>query len=648
LPQRHVDTGAGLERIVGILRGSPSLFACDTLTPLVDEVVRISGRKMLQNARDDVAMRIIADHSRSATFLLTDGVIPSNDNRGYVLRRIIRRAIRFAYLLGIDSNIMPMMAELVIRQHQQVYPELDASRGNVLAVLTREEAKFRETLTVGLGILESELSSLPRGERLSGQIAFMLHDTHGFPLEITSEIVAEHGRETDVAEFRQLMNEQRERGRASKARNLIDTQARDYQRILELFGSTEFVGRTEYSSHARVVEIIKAKDGAEIFLDITPFYAEQGGQVGDQGTLTFPERGFTFPVIDTTQPILGLYRHRVINVEGIEDLCVGDKVVAQIDILRREQITRNHTATHLVHWALREVLGDHVKQQGSLVDSERLRFDFSHFEPLSDSQIREVENLVNREVLTDVAVEQFETTKEEALANGAISLFGEKYGDRVRVVQAGSYSLELCGGTHVKMLGQIGLLKIVSEASIGSNLRRIEAVSGMGVLELIRKQNSEIQTLADQTGIPRHQLFDSLHGRLVELRAIRSENKVLSARLEKVIANSLVSQAQGKFLVEVVEDMEGDSLRCLTLDILNRTDLAAVVLGSVTSAGRPTVAAAVADGFTVPAGTLLDQVSNLIGGGHGKQAKVAVAGGVDASKLEEALNAVRSSLCALE
>lgn len=650
LPLKHVDTGAGLERIVGILHGSPSLFACDTLSPLVDIVSLISGHKIGENDKEDIAMRIIADHSRSATFLLSDGVIPSNDGSGYVLRRIIRRAIRFAYLLGIKSEIMLRMASEVIKLHKEVYPELVANESTIKTMLTREEIKFRKTLITGLEILEEELKDIPEGGVLSGKIAYLLYDTHGFPLEITMEVASDYGYEVNEVEFREFMKEQRIRGRISTKSNVSYANVTDYQQILELHGKTKFIGRSEYSCQAKVVGLIKAKNSLEIFLDQTPFYAEQGGQVGDQGTLNFPDLDITLDIQNTTQPMPGLHSHHVVEIENslIESIQIGETVNAKIDIIRREKIQRNHTATHLIHWALRNVLGNHVKQQGSLVDANRLRFDFSHFEAISESQICMIEDLVNREVISGVAVKAFEMSKQEALAKGAMALFNEKYGDLVRVIEAGPHSLELCGGTHVENLGQIGIVKITSEGSIGDNLRRIVAVSGTEILKITREHYADMKLFADKADISIHQLKDGLLRRLDEYYVIREKNNALLTRLEEVIANNLISQAQQPFLIELVEDMENDSLKRLAVNILDRANLKVVILGSVNNSKRPIVAAAVADNFKIGAGKLLEPISKLIGGGHGKQDKIALAGGTDSSKLQEALEVANTFLNTLD
>lgn len=653
LPSKHVDTGAGLERIVGLLHGSPSLFECDTLSQLVSTASDLTGRRLGDTEQGDVALRLIADHSRSMAFLIADGVIPSNEDRGYVLRRIIRRAIRFAYLLGARSRITPLMADHVIALMGGCYPELGEHADLMVRILDREEEQFSRTLQTGLGILESELGQLPEGGVLPGTVAFMLHDRYGFPLEVTTEIVAERGMTVDTDGFVAHMAGQRARGRAAKKRTGIDERHGEYQRLLDAFGPTAFTGRDEYVSDARVLAVLPgdggtAGEGAEVFLDQTPFYAEQGGQVGDTGVLVRKSDGARFEVTDTAHAVPGLYLHKIAWTQGGAGLAADDEVSALIDADRREAIRRNHTGTHLLHWALREVLGSHVRQQGSLVAPDRLRFDFSHFEPVTPAQVAAAENLVNREILGNGSVRHYETSQQEALEKGAIAFFGEKYGDRVRVLEAGSHSIELCGGTHVTALGQIGSLKIISEGSIGSNLRRVEAVTGMGTIELLRRVEDTLAEVASTVGVPVAQAGTSVRKRLADLKRLEADNRQLRQRLEQSRVRDLAAQASDGILVSRVEAEDTAALRRLAIAIARQAGLKAVVLGAVTSAGNPAVAAAVGPGTGLDAGQILDPVSPIIGGGHGRQSDVAVAGGRDASRLGAALDAMSRSLAALE
>lgn len=644
LSKKHVDTGAGLERLVGVLRGSPSLYTCDTLELLVNEGARVSGRPFGKNHKDDQALRVIADHVRSSTFLIADGIIPSNDGRGYVLRRVIRRAVRFAYLLGVQAGIMTHMAKIVIESHKAYYPDLVNYAQLIDKTLSREESKFRNTLETGLSILDSELSDIPKGGTLSGDIVFMLYDTHGFPLEITSEIAEDKGYNIDTASFNNLMAQQRERARTKRKRQPVTNRTTDYRTILDATGSTDFVGRNNYMIEATVTGVLGSENGVELFLDRTPFYAEGGGQVGDSGTIAVLKGETILPISDTVSAIPGLSSHVVSGGECADLVNVGDKVLATIDVSRREKIMRNHTAVHLIHWALRKVLGEHVKQQGSHVGPDRLRFDFNHFDPMTVGEIESVEQLVNEQILQNAEVSHVEMDYDTAMERGALAFFGEKYSSQVRVLFAGEHSIELCGGTHVSALGQIGLVKIVSESSVGSNLRRIEAISGEDVLNELCHAQSEISAAASLIGVPSAQLQDGLQKRMVELQDLKAGNKALTLRLEQSMMDVLLQNREGKMLVTMVNEVDTASLKRLAEGSLAQANLEVVVLGTVTPAGRPAVVAAVKESFPLKAGAVLEPVSEVIGGGHGKQARLAVAGGRDARKIKEALSAASARL----
>lgn len=643
LPFQHVDTGAGLERLVGVLRGSPSLYACDTLEALVNESAKISGKTVGENKKHDQAMRVIADHVRSSTFLISDGIIPSNEGRGYVLRRIVRRAVRFAYLLDLKTEIMPHLGKLVIKTHAEYYPELLEQQDLITATLSREETKFRAALETGLSILEAELADLPKDALLSGETAFMLHDTHGFPLEITAEIAEDQNREVDIDTYKALMTQQRERARASRKRGGVSDNSGAYRKIYEAHGTTDFNGREAVSADAKVTGILTSEKGTEIFLDRSPFYAEGGGQIGDTGTLTLAG-GHSFDVLDTTPAIPGMHAHLVANDEKVAELQLGDELAAQIDVARRENIQRNHTSVHLIHWALRKVLGPQVKQQGSYVGPDRLRFDFNHFEPLTDAELAQIEDLVNEQVLSNGAVQHLEMGRDEAIEKGALAFFGEKYGETVRVLFAGEHSVELCGGTHVSGLGEIGMIAIVSESSIGSNLRRIEAISGMSVLAERRRMTQNLANAAKITGVPVGQLEDGLKRRMGEVAQLQADKKALSQRLESSMVSALISQAADRQLVTKVDAFEADGLKRLAETLIANDQLDVVVVGTVNAAGRPSVIAAVAQDHDISASDVLDAVSGVMGGGHGKQAKLAVAGGKDATKLDAALEAASQYL----
>ena len=451
LPNPSIDTGAGLERVLCLLQGVDAVWETDLLAPLIDEACSATGRTYRSgdyHDRDSFAVRVLAEHARSATMLVGDGVFPSNEARGFVLRRIIRRAVRYAYLLGTETLVMPRLAEIAVDVMSTAYPDVARQRDFIVGVLGKEEERFRQTLRNGLAILEHELTDGSGNGQLSGSTAFALHDTYGFPLELTQEIAGERDVTVDVAGFEAEMTAQRQRAKAARRAGADDANLDAYREVIEQFGTTEFVGYTDDSTEARVLAVVPAAGDdqlCELFLDRTPFYAESGGQIGDHGTISGPTG--TVEVLDTTFALPNLRRHTARVVEG--ELTPGQLVTASIDVARREATRRNHTATHLLHHALREVLGDHVKQAGSLVAPERLRFDFSHYEPVTVEQIEEIERLANSETLANTAVRAFETSKAHAEELGAIAFFGDKYGDVVRVLEAGP-SVELCGGTHVR------------------------------------------------------------------------------------------------------------------------------------------------------------------------------------------------------
>src|SRR5690606_4963755 len=521
LPKKSIDTGAGLERIMAVLVDNPSLYAADTLATLVEEAQSVTGHRLGESDLSDIALRLMADHARTMTFLVADGVIPSNEDRGYVLRRVIRRAIRFAYLLGVERPVLPAMVERTIEVMGEAYPVVVENRDLVVPTISREEETFRRTLATGSRILDEHLDKLQPGGTLPGSVAFQLHDTYGFPFEVTQETAELRGFSVDVAGFEAAMEEQRRRARAHSKAGGVATgdEVTRQQQLLAEHGPTEFTGREEYETKATVIGVI----GDGVYLDRTPFYAEAGGQVGDTGVIITPTG--VAEVVDTVYALPGLHKHVVRMREGTIEL--GQQADARIDGERRDAIRRNHTGTHILHWALREVLGKHVKQQGSLVAPDRLRFDFSHYEALTPEQIREIEDLANREILDNAPVRHYETTMEEARAVGAIAFFGEKYGEIVRVLEAGRHSVELCGGTHVRRLGDIGPLKIVSEGSIGSNLRRIEAVTGHGPIERLRQQEELLHRAADALGSTPEDLPAAAEKVRAELKAARDEIKAL-------------------------------------------------------------------------------------------------------------------------
>ena len=643
LPQKNIDTGAGMERILAVLAGSPSLYAADVLSVLVDEAQRVTGHRLGENDITDVALRLMADHTRTMTFLVSDGVIPSNEDRGYVLRRIIRRAIRFAYVTGVERLVLGEMIERCIGVMSDAYPELIANRDLILSTIEREEAKFRQTLKTGSSLLDSELGRLPEHGTLDGEVAFKLHDTYGFPLEVTREFVELGGYELDVAGFDAAMANQRANSKAAAKSTGVasDDEAGEFHAVLDEHGQTTFVGREEDDAQATVLAVI----GRSVVLDTTPFYAESGGQIGDTGRIAW--QGGSVEVADTTYALPGLVRHLVADdsLEALAQLSPGTTVTASIDAARRNDIRRHHTGTHVIHWALREVLGPHVKQQGSWVGPDRLRFDFSHFEAMTAEQVAAVEDLANREILTDAAVSHEEMSKDAALELGAIAFFGDKYGDTVRVLRAGPHSVEFCGGTHVRRgLGEIGPIKIVSETSIGSNIRRLEAVAGVGPIELLRQEQDRLADIAATLGVPVGDIADGLRKRLDENKAQKAEITALRRQVAQAGAGDLAERAVNGVLVERIDSENRDDVRDLAVSLRDRPGMRAVVLISSPGGKGVAVASAVAPDSGLNAGEIIADAVKAVGGGGGKGELLATAGGRNADGIDEALDLARKAL----
>jgi alanyl-tRNA synthetase len=494
LPKQGIDTGAGFERLLTILQDAPTVWETDVLRPLVARAEALTGRKYGDDAEADVALRVVADHARTMSFMISDGIFPSNEDRGYVLRRIIRRAVLRANMLGTSRLVCPDMVEAVVEVMGDAYPDLARNADFVASVAGREEERFRSSLRAGMALLETELAA---ASAIGGETAFRLHDTHGFPVELTREIAASRGAVVDEAGFAVAMGRQREQSREGGKGKAGAGHANlaEYKEILEQFGPTTFIGYEALEGDVRVLAVLELekKGQVEIFLDRTPFYAESGGQVGDTGLISTGTGRVL--VLDTTLALPGLHRHLAAIEHGY--ISPGQEAKASVDAERRAAIRRNHTGTHLLHWALREVLGKHVKQQGSLVAPDRLRFDFTHYAPVTRAELDRVEDLVNTEVLEDMKVLTEELARAEAEAKGAIAFFGDKYGERVRVVHAGERSVELCGGTHVERLGMIGPVEVISESSIGSNLRRVEALTGTATLERLRSNEARLAHAAE-------------------------------------------------------------------------------------------------------------------------------------------------------
>ncbi len=641
LPKRGIDTGAGLERMLTAINGTHTVYEVDPLDRLVEVAQSITGRRLGSDERTDVALKILADHGRTTTFLVADGIVPSNEDRGYVLRRIIRRAVRYGYLLGVEEELSSRLIAAVVDAMEDGYPELRADQDRIVGIVAREEERFRQTLKRGSSLLDTKLAELRPGDALAGDVAFDLYETYGFPLEVTQEITAELGIAVDEPGYQAALARAQEVSKAgAKSGKDVYANLTSFQEILDRHGPTDFVGREELEAKGAVLAVVPAEDGtASVFLDRTPFYAESGGQVGDTGTIvTDTGRG---EVLDTTYGLPGLHRHHVRVVEGT--LEPGQEATAAIDVARRDAIRRNHTGTHVLHWALRTVLGDSVQQQGSLVDADRLRFDFGPADALTAEQIREIEDLANAEILDNASVRHYETTKAEATSLGAIAFFGDKYGDIVRVLEAGRHSIELCGGTHVRALGDIGPVKIVSESSIGANLRRIEAVTGTGPIERLRAEEQVLADVASVLNVSLGEVVDGARKRVDEIKLLRDEVKALKRQAAGGQATTLAAMAVDGVLVERVDGVERDSLRDLAVALRDQ-GLKAVVLGTAPDGGGAALVAAVTADSGFHASQLLDGAKAHIKGGGGKDPLLAVAGGKDADGLDAALDTVRGAV----
>jgi len=633
LPAPSIDTGLGLERVLSVLQGVDSVWETDEFSTLLKRISELTQVAQKESESFDVSMRILADHARSSTFLINDGVFPSNEDRGYVLRRIIRRAVRHAWLLGVEDQIMASLVDVVVEMMGSDYPELAQNHDYIRGVIDREEEGFRETLRSGLTILDTAIDGLKTGEFLDGQVIFKLHDTYGFPLELTEEITRERGISIDSQGFSEAMNEQKERAKAARKENGTADISGDLRPLLEEHGLTSFIGREENKTEAEVLYI----ENNYVVLDRTPFYAESGGQIGDTGTLT-NTRG-AVRVIDTKLALDGLHVHETEDNEL--EIAVGDKLVVEIDVARRMDIRRNHTATHLLHSALRRVLGEHVKQQGSWVGPDRLRFDFSHYAAVQPEEIREIEDMVNMEVLNNLPCNHYETSKEKAEAAGAIAFFGDKYGDSVRVLEAGPSSIELCGGTHVNALGDIGAFKIITEGSVGANIRRIEAITGPAPINRLRDLESTLASASEKLGVPIDDVLEGIDKRIAENKEIKNELNEVRRALALNQVDALVETAENGLVIAQVTGVDQDGLRELATAISSRGGIRAVVLGLAPEGGGAALVSIVTSDSGLDAGALVSESAKTIGGGGRLNSEMTVIGGRQPENLQEALDQAR-------
>lgn len=658
LPKKNIDTGMGLERVAAIMQGVHTNFETDDLRALVAVGEGLSGVALGSSAKTDVSLRILADHSRAVAFLIADGVLPSNEGRGYVLRRLLRRAIRHGRLLGVERPFTVEMVDTVIDRWSAPYPELTEHAELIRGIVAAEEERFSATLRQGLAYLTDamERTKAAGSAVLDGTEAFTLHDTYGFPYELTAEIAAEAGLEIDKEAFDVAMEQQRERGRAAVKDESWSSFAGAFDDIAREHGATEFLGYRDDEADAVVLGIVvdgqpaerieQGQDG-EIVLAATPFYAEQGGQVGDVGTLSAGDT--LFAVADTRFGAPGIVSHVGAMENGT--IAVGDTVHAAIDALRRERIRRNHTATHVLHWALRRILGDHVRQSGSLVAPDRLRFDFTHFEAPSLEQLRRIEEMANHKIMENHPVRNYETSLSTAREMGVTALFGEKYGEIVRVLEVGNFSKELCGGTHVGRSSEIGFLKIVSEGSVGANLRRIEAVTSFDALAYVDRIEAEVREAASALKVG---MFDVSERSATLVRKVK-ELEQAAARAKQHLSESGVGEMLAdmadvgyRLVVTRVPDSKSDGLRSAADVLRSRMNGGAVVLATVDpDSGSALLLAAgsdeaVAAGFD--AGAIIKAIAPLVGGGGGGKPQMAQAGGKNAAGVDAALAEARRML----
>ncbi len=653
LPKKNIDTGMGLERAASILQGTETNFETDLILPVLRKGAVLAKIKYEPASKESVPLKIIADHARAVCFLISDGVLPSNEGRGYVLRRLIRRAVRFGRLLGIEKIFLSEIVAEVVHLMSDTYPEIDENKDFIYKVCESEEERFSHTLKSGLHVLADIISDAKKKEltEIGGEAVFQLYDTYGFPPELTKEISSEEGLEIDSAQFDQMMEEQRTKARAawnSKVASADSQAAEAYTEVYDRFGESDFVGYEFDSVRTDLQAIIKqgvvaprAEKGdlVEVVLAKTPFYAEMGGQVGDKGSI----RGTNgiVEIEDTFSPLPQMIVHRGLVSKGI--IQSDEQVEATIDIQHRKLVSRNHSATHLLQWALRQVLGEHIRQSGSYVDAKRFRFDFTHISALNTDELKRIEHLVNRKIFQGNAVKCYITSLDFAKESGAIALFGEKYSDFVRVVEMGNFSRELCGGTHVGNTSELGLFKLLSEGSVGANLRRIEAVTSVEALNLVYEEEEKLNQVAALLKVDTEDVLDRANNVLSQLKSLEKEIDSLKWRFMGDELSKLESSARTldgfKVILEKVEADSLEDLRRYADLIRDKMDNVIIVLAAshgnkafLVSAGSKQ---AVKQGFH--AGQLLKEISSLVDGGGGGRPELAQAGGKDPDKIPKAL-----------
>ncbi|HBX22321.1 MAG TPA: alanine--tRNA ligase [Desulfotomaculum sp.] len=654
LKSKGIDTGMGLERVASILQNVKTNFDTDLLRDIMDFTGNLTGKPYGSGADIDLALKVIADHVRALCFAIADGALPSNEGRGYVLRRLLRRAVRFGRVLGVQDPFLYRVAGAVIEKMGDNYTELTKNADLISRVIKTEEERFGETLAQGTELLNGLIIEAKQAGKASidGEKAFRLYDTYGFPLELTMEIAGESGLAVDELGFTEAMEKQRERARSARQETeYLSEKSALLKSVLEQTGETVFTGYDTLNSRSKIkaifvgdqqVDQAVAGQEVEIVLDITPCYAESGGQLADHATLTAPSTAVE--IGEVTKPVEGLHLHRGQVTSGT--INVNDEVDVQVDVQRRMNIARNHSATHLLHKSLRQVLGEHVNQAGSLVSPDRLRFDFTHFTSISQEELARIEQKVNEAILHNLAVETLLTTLDEAKEMGAAALFDEKYGDWVRLVKMGDFSLELCGGTHVNSTAEMGIFKLLSESSVGSGLRRVEAVTGEGTMHYYRSRDEQLNNIARVVKAAPHEVVHRVENLAQTLREVEREAETLRARLARYEVQSMLDNTRDVAGVKVLsartDAADMDSLRAMVDLLRDKMGSGVIVLASA-AAGKVNLVAAVSKdllGNGLHAGKLIKEIAPLVGGGGGGRPDMAQAGGKDPSGVELALDKV--------
>ena len=649
LPKKNIDTGAGLERITAVVQGKANNFETDLIFPIIEEMGRISGAKYGEDPKKDFSLKVIADHSRAVTFLVNDGVIPSNEGRGYVLRRILRRAIRHGRLLGVNDLFLYKIVDTIVELMKGAYPDLVENVKHIKKVIKIEEEKFSNTLDSGIQQVMAAIEEAKKnGEgRLTGEVTFKLYDTYGFPYELTEEICEENGILIYKNEFDQKMEEQKEKARNSREVVMEKGQDAFIEAFFDEHGKTEFTGYTSSEETAKILHVSKLDEEGMymIITDRTPFYAESGGQQADNGVIE--GNGALGQVVDV-QKQKNIFMHTVKVLNGVHNFLEGTEVKLSVNRSRRDAISKNHSATHLLQKALREILGTHVQQAGSLVAPDRLRFDFNHYEAMTEEELEKVERLVNAKIAEALPADIKLMSMDEAKKTGAMALFGDKYESVVRVVSFGDFSTELCGGIHVSNVSQIGLFKIVSETGVAAGVRRIEAKTGFHAYEVVKEMERTIKNVADSLKTDVNKIEEKAEKNAEDLRAALKEIEELKSKIAGFEAGNLFEQAEEingvKVLVKGFENKESDSLREIVDKAKDKLGSCIVVLGA--NNGKAIFTVGVTKDLTskIKAGEIVKELAVIAGGNGGGRPDFAQAGGKEGSKVMEALETVKKSI----